>query len=103
MSDVVLSVIVIGRNEAAGLDPLQRSIAPLADRVECETIYVDSASTDDSVDVATTLFDRTVVLDEDANLSASAGRYVGAGLARGEWMLFLDGDMILEPEIIPDL
>jgi glycosyltransferase involved in cell wall biosynthesis len=103
MTNVTLSVIIIGRNEADGLRPLHDSLAALARQVECATIYVDSASTDRSIDVATSLFDATVVLEDDPRLSASAGRYVGAAMAAGEWMLFLDGDMILEPAIIPDL
>lgn len=102
-TDIFLSVIIIGRNEGAGLGRLAASLQPLLSQVTAETLYVDSASSDDSVAVAHTNFVRTVELEPDANLNASAGRYVGTLLARGKWLLYLDGDMMLLPECVPAL
>lgn len=101
MNDLVLSIVVIGRNEERSLPRLYDSLRPLISELLCETIYVDSASTDSSVNVANPLFDLTVVLSNDSNLSASAGRFTGVNQASGDWFLFLDGDMTLEPGIVP--
>ncbi len=102
-TDLLLSVIIIGRNEGAGLRPLAASLQPLLSQVGGETIYVDSASSDDSVAIARDCFDRTVELAPDQNLNASAGRFVGTRLARGKWLLYLDGDMLLLPACIAPL
>lgn len=93
MLSPLISVVIIGRNEAKNLARLRKSLEPLLGRWSCETIFVDSASHDDSVAVARTLFDVTVLLADSPHLNASAGRYVGVTMARGEWALFLDGDM----------
>lgn len=95
-----LSVVVIGRNESAGLLRLHQSILPFKAVAECEFIYVDSASTDGSVAVARDCFDKVVVLAADKNLCASAGRYVGVERACGDWILFLDGDMTVDPAAV---
>lgn len=68
-----------------------------------ETIFVDSASSDDSLQVAGALFDRVVSLKADRRLNAACGRAVGASVAAGDWILHLDGDMALEPEFIPEI
>jgi glycosyltransferase involved in cell wall biosynthesis len=60
-----------------------------------ETVFVDSASTDDTLAVARTFFDRICVLKESPNLCASAARYVATRAATGRWLLYLDGDMEL--------
>lgn len=95
MPEPVVSVIVIGRNEAEHLAALATSLAPLAARCPIETLYVDSASSDTSVAVARTCFDVVAELSPDSHLNASAGRWIGTQLARGRWLLFLDGDMTL--------
>lgn len=101
MRKVTVSIVIIGRNEAANLQRLRASLQALLSALPCETIFVDSASTDDSALIAERLFDRTAVLEASPYLNASAGRYVGTGLASGDWLLFLDGDMELQQECIP--
>jgi glycosyltransferase involved in cell wall biosynthesis len=99
----MLSIIVIGRNEAENLPKLHTSLGPLLQAVPCETLYVDSASTDASADIARALFDLTIVLEPSPHLNASAGRYVGVLHAGGDWVLFLDGDMQLVEACVPVL
>lgn len=103
MSLPELSVVVIGRNEAEHLPRLYEGLAVLMTRLHCETLYVDSASADSSVEVARRLFDRVIELAPDHRLNASAGRSVGVAMATGRWMLFLDGDMELQADCIPEL
>lgn len=94
----LLSIVVIGRNEAQNLPRCSNSLNPLAEMGNVEIIYVDSASTDSSIEIAKTFATRVVRLRESERLSASAGRYVGTLVARGVWVLYLDGDMELTPE-----
>jgi GT2 family glycosyltransferase len=88
-----IGCVVIGRNEA---QRLERCI--VAARKECQRIvYVDSASTDDSVEIARSLDVEVLTLDGSQRLSAARGRNAGfAYLDRTtpglEYVQFIDGD-----------
>jgi len=98
----LVSVVVIGRNEGARLERCLRSVAAmeLAD-FTTETIYVDSGSSDGSVALAERLGARTVAL-QAARPTAALGRNAGWRIARGEIILFLDGDTVLHPRFVAD-
>lgn len=93
----MLSVVVIGKNEGEHLPRLISSLEPLKEdlKEELQSIYVDSASTDSSVNIASTFFDEVYVLENSSCLCAAAGRYIGTLNAKGNWILYLDGDMEL--------
>lgn len=95
----MISVIVIGRNEgerlAACLDSAHTALRSLLH----ELIYVDSRSTDDSLQIAAAHGARCFLLEE-TDTTAGLGRYVGTQEARGEYLLFLDGDMQLQPGFV---
>jgi glycosyltransferase involved in cell wall biosynthesis len=101
----MLSIVIIGRNEGENLRRLAASLQEL--RAVCEfpveTLFIDSASSDDSVDQAQLLFDRVIELQDSPQICASAGRYVGTIEARYPWILYLDGDMELCREFFPIL
>ena len=61
-----------------------------------EILYVDSASSDGSAGLARELGARVIELSPD-NLSAAKGRNEGWKMAKGEYILFLDGDTVLDP------
>lgn len=92
----MISVIVIGRNEGARIDACMESIRAALGVLSCEILYVDSRSTDDSLARAKAHGARCFLLAEE-NTTAGLGRYVGTREARGEYLLFLDGDMELQP------
>ena len=96
----VVSVVVIGRNEGERLRRCLRSVHAAHWGVGYELIYVDSRSVDDSVAIATQAGARTLVLD-DASPCASKGRNLGWRAARGDFILFLDGDTELAPGFVP--
>lgn len=91
-----LSIVIIGKNEEKNLDNLFESLQSIS--AEHEIIYVDSASSDGSVSIALKYAHMICELEQSSQLCASAGRYVGTLQARGEWILYLDGDMTLVPE-----
>ena len=91
-----LSIVVIGKNEEKNLKDLFISLKEIS--VEYEIIYIDSASYDDSVSISLKYADIVCELEESTQLCASAGRYVGTLKAKGEWILYLDGDMTLSSE-----
>ena len=95
----MISAIVIGRNEGERLRACLQSIADVLATLAHEVIYVDSRSTDDSLSIAREHGARCFLL-EDSETTAGLGRYVGAKEARGEYLLFLDGDMRLCPGFV---
>jgi cellulose synthase/poly-beta-1,6-N-acetylglucosamine synthase-like glycosyltransferase len=98
--DLDVSVVVIGRNEGERLLRCIESVqsADWAD-LRWELIYVDSHSVDGSPQRAQALGVRVLDLGT-ARPSAAAGRNIGWRAARGELVLFLDGDTLLEPGFV---
>jgi cellulose synthase/poly-beta-1,6-N-acetylglucosamine synthase-like glycosyltransferase len=95
-----ISVVVIGRNEGARLRRCLQSVHRARwTGLRWELIYVDSHSVDDSVAVAARAGARVLTLG-DAPPSAAAGRNIGWRASRGELVLFLDGDTLLEPGFV---
>lgn len=88
-----LAVIAIGRNEGPRL---RRALAALQGQ-GCPVIYVDSGSTDDSLDIARDSGAIIVELDMSTPFSAARARNAGAEAAlaltpRPEVLQFIDGD-----------
>jgi glycosyltransferase involved in cell wall biosynthesis len=95
-----VSVVVIGRNEGERLVRCLASIAAAHwDMARHEVIYVDSNSTDGSAARAAAAGARALVLD-DASPCAAKARNLGWRAARGEFVLFLDGDTVLHPGFV---
>jgi len=80
---------------------MMQSLRHLSALGDVQTIYVDSASSDDSVELVSNCFDQVVRLKDSPYLNASAARHVGTKLALGTWILYLDADMSLRKEFIP--
>lgn len=100
MSEAVLSVVVIGRNEGARLERCLRSVnAMQRDGFGLELIYVDSGSNDGSVAFAEQQGARVIALRPERP-TAALGRNAGWRAARGEFVLFLDGDTVLHPAFV---
>ena len=94
-----LTVIVIGRNEEAYITDCLRSALTAAARAGgAEVVYVDSASTDRTVEFARALGVQVMSLRPEWELSPSAGRYVGFHHTSGELVMFVDGDTVIEPD-----
>ena len=91
----MISTIVIGRNEGARLQACMESIRASLGVLAHEIIYVDSRSSDDSIQTAQKYGARCFILSDEST-TAGLGRYVGAKEAQGEYLLFLDGDMQLQ-------
>lgn len=88
-----VSVVVVTYNEADRIGRCLDSVFELCDGVSFEVILVDSNSADDTVDVACEYPITVLRIPSDDLSTPSAGRYVGANLADGEFVLFVDGDM----------
>jgi GT2 family glycosyltransferase len=90
-----ISVVVIGRNEGPRLARCLDSIAELHGVVTREFIYVDSASTDGSPELASR-YGATSVTINPARPTAAMGRNTGWRRTTSDLILFLDGDTVLD-------
>jgi glycosyltransferase involved in cell wall biosynthesis len=103
MNAASVSVVVIGRNEGARLERCLRSVQSMENpEMIREVIYVDSGSTDGSVAMAESFRARTITLRSD-HPTAALGRNAGWKQASGKYILFLDGDTILQPGFVAEL
>ncbi len=97
----LISIIVIGRNEEAFLARSLSAAQTAAQAIgAAEVVYVDSASTDRSVAIAAALGVRVLGLKSEWKLSAAAGRYIGFHHTQSEFLLFIDGDTIVQPDFL---
>ncbi len=91
----LVSLIVTTKNSertlAACLDSARRQ-----DRSPVEIIVVDNRSTDATPEIAQRLADLVI----DAGPERSAQRNAGVRAARGEYVMILDADMVLEPNVV---
>lgn len=98
-ADTKLTVVIIGRNEEQFIAKSIRSALAVQPQLpSLEVIFVDSASTDRSVEIAKELPIRVLQLRPDWPLCVAAGRYTGFLHSRGRYILFLDGDAEVEAE-----
>ena len=100
----MISFIIIGRNieltAKICFDSLFLSTqyAALNDH---EILYIDSSSTDKTLDIVKR-YPSVRIFRIEENYNAAAARNVGAQEAKGDYLIFLDGDMELQPEFLKD-
>jgi len=91
----LVSVVVATRNSARTLETCLASIRS-QQSAEVELIVVDNNSSDTTAKIARRYGDLVVTKGPER----SAQRNYGASLASGDFLLFIDSDMILEPDVV---
>lgn len=91
-----ISIVIIGRNAEWCIARLLDSVASsVPANLSTEVIYVDSASSDRTLEIVSRYSVKTVYLIASQMLCASAGRFVGSQYATGKYVVFVDSDMEL--------
>jgi glycosyltransferase involved in cell wall biosynthesis len=93
----MVSFIVIGKNEGVFLANCFGSIQNITNAnisLEYEIIYVDSESSDNSIEIASQFEIRIILLTGE--VSAGIARNVGAAESKGDILIFMDGDMEIQ-------
>lgn len=98
---ISLSIIIIGKNSSKTLDfSLDRCVHALKEAKSISTyelIYVDSRSTDNSIEIAEK-HGCSIIKITEGFTSAALGRELGKNAASLDYLMFLDADM----EVYPD-
>ena len=94
MNEPELSVVLVSRNERSHIDDCLDSVFDACRGVGTfEVVLVDSNSSDGTVERASDYPISILQIPRDDLCTPGAGRYVGTRVARGEYLLFVDGDM----------
>lgn len=94
-----VSIIIAARNNGKFLAEAIESACTQSTR--CEVIYADDASTDDSLGLARRFEERDVaILPGFIHRGVCATRNRGAAAAKGEYLVFLDGDDRLSKDFV---
>jgi glycosyltransferase involved in cell wall biosynthesis len=97
-AEVGLSYVIIGFNEGDNLDACIASAREAAPPdTTFEIIYVDGGSSDDSLRIAQEA-EADKVLGGDKRRRAAENRNLGLSAARGRYVQFVDGDMVIDPD-----
>jgi len=99
----MISFIIIGRNEGWKLTKCFRGVLNTIKTNELgnyEIIYVDSNSTDDSIERAKQFSEVKIYLLTTI-YNAAIARNMGVLQAKGNTLFFIDGDMEILPEFLP--
>ncbi len=99
-----ISLIILGYNGATLLPGCFQSILEQDfDLNSCEIVFADNASKDESAEVASrykTKFPRMVIKQFQKNHGYARGINLSARMARGQILVFLNQDLILDPGFI---
>lgn len=97
-----LSVIVTLLNEEDNIYPLIHQLRSALAHIDYEIILVDDGSTDDTVRRIKQIADhRTYVLSLNKNYGQTPAMAAGIDLARGKYIVTIDGDLQNDPKDIP--
>lgn len=100
----MISFIIIGKNEGWRLQKCLQSISYVVEQdaiANYEIIYVDSQSTDNSIELAKQYGAKAFLITGECN--AAIARNIGAKEAVGDILFFIDGDMELFPDFLPQV
>lgn len=87
---MLLSIVMMIRNEERYLDMTLKSLNPLMNNIKSELIILDTGSTDRSVEIAKKYTDKVYFAKWNDNFAQM--RNILIGYAKGEWILILDAD-----------
>jgi len=94
-----ISIVIAARNNAPFLNDAIESA--FNQSIPCEVIYSDDCSFDDSLTIANRYRDQgLIVIESPYHCGVCATRNRGASRAKGNYLLFLDGDDIIPSDYV---
>jgi len=101
----IVSVIILNYNGKIFLNECLTSVLN-SSYPNFEVILIDNASTDDSIKLAKERYGNVpvlIIVKNDSNLGFAAGNNEGISYGKGEYVLFLNNDTVVEPNWLIEL
>ncbi|MFW5803864.1 MAG: glycosyltransferase [bacterium] len=98
----MISFIIIGKNESSTLEYCFNSVFKTIKKyniTRCDIWYIDSCSTDNSVQIASK-YEEIQIIALSESCSPAIARNIGAKNAKGEILFFIDGDTAINPDFV---
>lgn len=93
-----VSIVIISRNEARNIGRTLKAAFGITTKYQYEVLLIDSNSEDETLNIARSFEDlRCYRLDKIWPHTAAMGRYTGTLKATGDYIVFMDGDMEINP------
>ncbi len=93
-----LSVIIVNYNVKHFLEQCLFSVLKAAEKIETEIIVVDNHSADGSVQMVSEKFPQVQLIANKKNLGFSAANNQGIAISKGEFILLLNPDTVVEED-----
>ncbi len=98
----LVSIIIVNFNGKTHLEKCLNSLKKV-NYSNFETILVDNNSTDGSVEFVTKNYSDVIIIKLNQNKGYAEPNNIGARLAKGDYLLFLNNDTIVTPEFISEM
>ena len=102
MSFPKVSVIIVNYNGKALLEKCLESLAKV-NYENFEIILVDNNSTDGTVEFVTKTYPSIIIIKLDSNRGFAEPNNIGAKIASGKYLLFLNNDTVVTPNFISEM
>jgi GT2 family glycosyltransferase len=93
-----LSIIIVNFNVRYFLEQCLTSVLKATNNIDAEIFVVDNESKDDSVEMVQTLFPTVKVIANKKNVGFSKANNQAIGIAKGEYVLLLNPDTVVEED-----
>jgi O-antigen biosynthesis protein len=97
-----LSIIIVNYNVRNFLEQCLNSVSRAAEGIDCETFVVDNQSVDGSASMVRNRFPGVILLENEENLGFSKANNQAIRMARGEYILVLNPDTILQQDSLKE-
>jgi len=102
MDNPLVSVIIVNYNGKRHLEKCLESLMNV-DYAKYEVILVDNNSTDNSVEFVKNVHPSVIIIKLDNNYGFAEPNNIGAKNAKGELLLFLNNDTVVNPNFIREM
>ena len=100
LDPVDISIVIVNWNTSDLLDQCLRSLYASRPLQSFETIVVDNASSDDSVDMVQERYPDTKLIEATDNLGFAKANNLAIGASRGKAILLLNSDTLVHGDVI---
>ncbi|MBT8385936.1 MAG: glycosyltransferase, partial [Ignavibacteria bacterium] len=103
MKKHIVSIIIVSYNKSYLLRQTVKGIEEHIASTLYEIIIVDNASTDDNVKMIKENYPDVLLVENDTNRGFASACNTGAKIASGKYLLFVNSDILLSGNPIPDM